>query len=299
MQHNRRNFIKLSAGAAAGLAFTNIACNNTRSTTGGDGGNSGSNGNIKEYGLQLYSLRDDMPKNPKDVLKQVASFGYKQIEGYEGPQGMFWGMSNTEFKKYIDDLGMKMVSSHCDMNKDFEKKAADAAAIGMSYLLCPHLGPQKSLDDYKKIADTFNQKGEICRKAGLRFGYHNHDYSFKLQEGQYPQDVMMQGTDANLVDYEMDIYWVVAAGQDPEAWLNKYKNRFTLCHVKDMSKTPGADNGKNSVDVGTGSIDFPKILKTAKADGMKFYIVEQEAYPNGSPLQAAKASAEYMEKLKV
>lgn len=293
MQHNRRNFLKLSAGAAAGLALTNFACKNMHSATGGSGST------LKEYGLQLYSLRDEIPKNPKEVLKQVASYGYKQIESYEGAQGIFWGMTNTEFKKYMDDLGMKIISSHCDINKDFEKKAADAAAIGMNYLLCPYLGPQKSLDDFKRFADTFNQRGEVCKRNGIRFGYHNHDYSFKLQDGQYPQDVMMQGTDPNLVDYQMDIYWVVAAGQDPEAWINKYKNRFKLCHVKDRSKTPGADNGKNSVDVGTGSIDFSKILKTAKADGMKYYIVEQEAYPNGSSLQAAKASSEYMAKLKV
>ncbi len=296
---NRRNFIKLSAGAAAGLALTNFACKNMHSATGSGGAGGAGGGNIKEYGLQLYSLRDELPKNPRDVLKQVASFGYKQVESYEGAQGMFWGMSNTEFKKYMDDLGMKIISSHCDINKDFEKKAADAAAIGMKYLLCPYLGPQKSLDDFKKFADTFNQKGEICKKNGIRFGYHNHDYSFKLQEGQFPQDIMMQGTDAGLVDFEMDIYWVVAAGQDPEAWLNKYKNRFTLCHVKDRSKTPGTDNGKNSVDVGTGSIDFAKILRTAKDNSMKYYIVEQEAYPSGSPLEAAKVSAAYMAKLKV
>jgi sugar phosphate isomerase/epimerase len=306
---NRRKFIKLSATAGAGLALIGLSCGNASSNTNSkaDSTTTENNGNakddesgsIKEYGLQLYSLRDDMPKNPKEVLKQVASYGYKQIESYEGPQGMFWGMTNTDFKKYMDDLGMKIVSSHCNINENFEKKAADAAAIGMSYLLAPYLGPQKSLDDFKKFADTFNQRGEICKKNGIRFGYHNHDYSFKLVDGQYPQDVMMTGTDPNLVDYEMDIYWVVAAKQDPEAWLKKYKNRFTLCHVKDYSKTPGADNGKNSVDVGTGSIDFAKVLKTAKDNGMKYYIVEQEAYPNGSPLQAAKVSADYMSKLKV
>ncbi len=91
----------------------------------------------------------------------------------------------------MDDLGMNIVSSRSDITKDFEKKAADAAAIGLKYLICPWIGPQKSMDDYKKAADNFNKKGEICKSNGIRFAYHNHDYSFKLLDGQMPQDVMM------------------------------------------------------------------------------------------------------------
>ena len=89
----------------------------------------GAGADLSRFGLQLYTLRDDMPKDPSAVLKQVASFGYKQIESYEGAKGMFWGMGNTGFKKYMDDLGMTIVASHCDISKDFQKKAADAAAI--------------------------------------------------------------------------------------------------------------------------------------------------------------------------
>jgi sugar phosphate isomerase/epimerase len=158
---------------------------------------------------------------------------------------------------------------------------------------------QKTIDDFKKAAEKFNACGEICKKNGLRFAYHNHGYSFETLEGQLPQDVLMQNTNADLVDFEMDMYWVATAGEDIEAWLKKYKNRFRLCHIKDRSKSPVADNGKNSVDVGTGVIDFAKILKTAKANGMEYYIVEQEAYPGGSPLNAAKVSAEYMKKVKI
>lgn len=290
MTHNRRNFLRLSAGAVGGLALAGVA---------NEGFAAAGKGNLGAYGLQLYTLRDDFPKDPRGVLKQVAAAGYKQIESFEGDKGIFWGMSNIEFKTYMEDLGMKIVSSHCKYTEDFERKAAEAAAIGMSYLMCPYLGPQKTLDDYKKAADVFNEKGEVCKKNGIRFAYHNHDYSFKLQDGQYPQDIMMKGTNADLVDFEMDIYWVVAAGQDPEKWMKKYKNRFRLCHVKDRSKDPGPDNGKNSVDLGTGTINFAKILKTAKANGMKYYIVEQEFYPTNPPLQAIKVDADYMGKLKI
>jgi len=212
---------------------------------------------------------------------------------------MFWGMGNTGFKKYMDDLGMTLVSSHCDIHKDFPKKAADAGAIGMKYLICPWLGPQKTLDDFKKAAATFNECGNICKQEGIRFAYHNHDYSFKVQEGQLPQDVLLNETDPSLVDFEMDIYWVVTGGQDPESWMKNHKNRFRLCHVKDRSKTPVTDNGKNSVDLGTGSIDWKKVLRTAKENGMNYFIVEQEAYPNGTSLEAVKANAGYMKQLKI
>jgi sugar phosphate isomerase/epimerase len=293
MQYSRRKFIKLSGGVTTGLALGSLAGTSLFDF------DSEEAKKIKKFGLQLYTLRDDFPKDPKGVLKQVASFGYKQVESFEGKDGMFWGMGHTGFKNYMDELGMTIVASHCDITKDFEKKAADAAAIGMKYLICPWKGPQKSLDDFKKFADEFNQKGEICKKNGIRFAYHNHDYSFKTMDGQMPQDVMMNGSDPSLVDFEMDIYWVVTAGVDAEAWFKKYKNRFRLCHIKDRSKTPVENNGKNSVDIGTGVIDFAKVLKTAKANGMEYFIVEQEAYPNGSPLNAVKAGAAYMKKLKI
>ena len=292
MQQSRRKFIQLTGATAAGLTLTGLSGHSLFADT-------DEARKIKTFGLQLYSLRDVIPNDPKGVLKQVASFGYKQIESYEGSSGMFWGLGHTDFKKYMDDLGMKIVSSHCDINKDFEKKAADAAAIGMKYLICPYKGAQKNIDEYKKIADEFNQKGEICRKNGIRFAYHNHDYSFKAMDGQMPQDVMMKGTNPDTVDFEMDIYWVVTAGQDPIEWFKKYPNRFTACHIKDRSKNPGTDNGKNSVDLGNGIIDFPKILKSSRKTGMEYFIVEQEYYPNSTSLKSVEVDAGYMKGLRI
>lgn len=306
MNNKRREFLKWGTQLVAGAAIIPMACklSSNEKAKGSESANSASTTNpatasaaLQYFGLQLYSLRDDMPKDPKGVLKQVSSFGYKQIESYEGKQGMFWGMSNTDFKKYMDELGMTIVSSHCDINKDFEKKAADAAAIGMKYLICPYKGPQKKLDDFKKFADEFNQKGEICKKNGIKFAYHNHDYTFKELEGQLPQDLLMNSTDPSLVDYELDMYWVVAGGQDPETWLKKYKNRFKLCHVKDRTK--GATEAADTCTLGEGSIDYPTILKTAKENGMEYYIVEQEKYAGTTPLKAAETDAAYMKNLKI
>jgi sugar phosphate isomerase/epimerase len=295
MNYNRRKFIKQTAGAASGIAFASL----TGNFLAGCDDFFDEAKKIKKFGLQLYTLRDDLPKDAKGVLKQIASFGYKKIESYEGKDGMFWGMSHLDFKKYMDDLGMTIVSSHCKPAEDFEKKVADAAAIGMKYIIYPWEGPAKTIEDYKKMTDDFNKSGAICKKNGIRFAFHNHDYSFRQIGAEFPQDVLMKNTDPALVDFEMDIYWVVAAGQDPIEWLKKYPNRFKLSHVKDRTKTPGADNSKNSVDLGTGSIDFSKILKTAGKMGMEHFMVEQEFYPNGTPLEAVKADAVYMKSFRM
>jgi sugar phosphate isomerase/epimerase len=285
----RKDFLKISGGLAlAGLAsksgLASISLEEKK---------------IKNFGIQLWSVRDDLAKDPKGVLSQLASYGYKQIESFEGTNGIFWGMTNKEFKAHLDSVGSKIVSSHCNINVDFEKKAAQAAEIGIKYLICPYKGPQKDIDAFKKFADEFNQKGEICKKNGIRFAYHNHDYSFVTMNGEMGQDVMMKNTDAGLVDYELDMYWVVAAGQDIETWLRKYPKRFRLCHVKDRKKDAPLTEKDASVVVGTGSIDYPKILKTAKKHGMEYYIVEQEKWEGTTPMQAAQADAAYMKALSI
>jgi sugar phosphate isomerase/epimerase len=169
----------------------------------------------------------------------------------------------------------------------------------MKYLTMAWEGPGKTIDDYKQYAEDWNKKGELCKKNGLRFAFHNHDFTFRQLEGQLAQDVLINGTDASLVDFEMDIFWVVAAGQDPEAWFKKYPNRFRLCHIKDMNKTPGTDNGKNSVTLGSGSINFKKVLRTAKDNGMNYFIVEQEYFEGSTPLKDIETDAMYMKKLKI
>lgn len=302
MNQSRRKFFQYAGAAAAGaLILPNWACG----SGGGDAENAATTeppatpaaGSISDFGIQLWSVRDDMAKDPKGVLRQLASFGYKQIESFEGEKGMFWGMSNTEFKAYMDDLGMTLVSCHCDTKKDLEKKAAEAAAIGVSYLVTPHIGAQKSMEAWKPIVEGFNINGEICKKAGIRYAYHNHAYSFQPVDSQVPQDYMMTNTEPSLVDFELDIYWVVTAGRDPREYLQKFPNRFRLCHVKDRSKNYPATEENASCDLGTGSIDFPNVLKVAKENGMQFYIVEQERWDNSTPLKSAEADAHYMKSM--
>lgn len=285
MQTSRRQFIK-----QAGLLSTGAFLASNQLFAGEQ--------KLKNFGLQLWSIREDLAKDPQGVLKQVASFGYTQIESFEGGKGMFWGMQPADFKKLMDDLGMKIISSHCNIDKDFEKKAADAGSIGMKYLICPWKGPQKSIDDFKRFADDFNAKGEICKKNGLRFAYHNHGYSFMTLDGKIPQEVMMDGTNPDTVDFELDMYWVVTGGADINTWLTKYKNRFKLGHVKDRKAGVDKTVADASCILGTGSIDYKAVVPFAKKNGMEYFIVEQEKWENTTPLESAAANAKYMKELK-
>ena len=289
----RRNFLikssLLSATAAAPLSM------------GANEFFSGTNVPSRKFGLQLYSVRNDMVKNTKLTLKNLASYGYKHLEGYEGSKGLFWGMSNIDFKNYLSDLGMKMIASHCDQTGDlegFRKKCDQAAEIGVEYLICPSLSPRKELDTFKRHAERFNKNGEIAKRSGIKFAYHNHGYTFEKIEGVYPHDILMNNTDSDLVDFELDIYWIIVAGEDPIEWFNKYPNRFTHCHVKDAMKT-NKRSGFESCTLGKGMIDFKTILSHGKKRGLKHYIVEQEAYQDSTPMEAARDNVTYMRNLKV
>ncbi len=296
MQLQRRAFLKQAGAFTAGafaLSQTDLLA----------AGSSALNpqGTIKAFGVQLYSVRDELPKDPKGVMTQLAKMGYKQFESYGGPKGFLWGMEPKEIKSFLGDQGVKMVSTHFDfrgaMTKPDEmKKSIDMAAeAGLTYLLCPYIGPQKSWDDWKKIADEFNKAGAEVGKSGLKFGYHNHDYSFKPLDGKLPQEYLLANTDPKHVMFELDMCWIEAAGQDAVAHLKKYGKRYELCHVKDYKK-----EGDKVVqqDLGQGVVDYKKILRTAMDNGMKYFLVEQEEYPKSS-LASLAYDATYMKDLTV
>lgn len=297
---NRRTFIRQSTKAAvAAILFPQWACGDRASNEQSADSPTSQGDKLAKFGIQLWTLRDIIGEDPKGVLKALSEFGYKQIESYEGDQGIFWGMSPQEYNLYLKELGMDGVSAHCDINKDFESKAQQAGEIGMQYLICPWVGPQESMDDFKRIAEQFNECGEICRKYGLRFAYHNHAYSFQELEGQMPQDYMMENTDPETVDYEMDIYWVVTGGADPKDYLKRYPGRFKLSHVKDRLKDAPDDERQASCVLGKGQVDYPSILTLAKEQGMEYFLVEQERYDSCEPLDCAKENADYLAAIRI
>ena len=287
MTYNRKSFLKISGLLAGGAALGTLpflkGCSTAQAPSQSD------------FGLQLYTLRDVIADDPESTIRKVADYGYTQVESYEGPMGLWWDMGNTGFKQLMDELGMTAISTHANVFEEFERKANEAAEIGLKFIVSPWIGPQDSLDDFRGIADQFNEMGEIANDAGIRFAYHNHAYSFELQEGEFPQDVLMENTDPELVEYQMDIYWVVAAGHDPAEWMQKYPGRFTSGHVKDLA--PG--NEPESTVLGTGSIDFAQLLPVATEHGMEAFIVEQEAYTGTTPMDAIRENAEFMRKISV
>jgi sugar phosphate isomerase/epimerase len=272
----RRTFIQSSALAVvgAGLGTSAFAMGGYKS----------------KVGLQLYSLRDVIGKDPKGVLKSVAAFGYKEIETYGYKEGKFFGLPAKEYGDYVKSLGMRNTSGHYGIDlaiNSWEQTCADAKLIGQEYVVIPFLGEQyyKTLDELKKTCGIINKAGEVAKKNGLKMGYHNHAFEFKQVEGQTMLDVMLKEVDKS-VSFEMDIFWVVNAGIDPIQYFEKYPGRFEQWHVKDMDK---ADKSK-CADVGKGSIDYKKIFTMAKKSGMRhFYIEHENNYPVSST-ESVKAS---------
>jgi len=293
MNHQRREFLKWSGGLALGSAIAPLANGwlNFQKT----------NKKVKEFGIQLYGLRDILGKNPKSVLDKLPSFGYKQIELFEHSKlGIFLGMSNKELKKYVTDLGMKIPSVHSNIYIDFEKKVEAAAAIDIKYFIYNWEGPGKKLDDYKKMADDFNKKAEFCKQHNIKFAFHNHDFTFKNMDGVMPQEWLLEHTDKNLVDFQVDLYWVITAGVDPVVHINKYPDRYKLCHFKDRSKGATDREGTAICELGTGTIDFPFIMKAIRKSAIKYYTVDQDTCNDrNDPLACARTDAEYMKKIKI
>ncbi len=253
-----------------------------------------------EIGLQLYTLRDIINKDVKGTLEKVAALGYQKVEAYGYNDGKLFGMPVKEFAALTKSLKLKVTSGHYQLGKsdvtkaikgtllnDWERAVADAKEVGQDYMILAYLiaDERKSLDDYKFVCETVNKAAEVCKKNGIRMGYHNHEFEFEKFDGQVAYDVMLKELDPKNVAMELDLYWVNYANQNALEYFAKYPGRFEQWHVKDMDKT----DPKKQVDVGTGRIDFPALFAKAKQSGLKHFYVEQEAYPV-SPMDSIEKS---------
>jgi sugar phosphate isomerase/epimerase len=261
----------------------------------------------KYIGLQLYTVRDAMQKDPVGTLARVAKLGYNSVEGatYTGSQ-KFYGMTPAAFANVLQQNGLIMPSSHYRLGEEKEKgkpvqgtmlygwdKAVDdAAAAGVKYMVCAYLSEAErgNLDHYKYVADQLNLAGERSKKAGIQLCYHNHDFEFMAQDGKLPYDLLL-ATDKDLVKMELDLYWATKAGKDPVALFKQHPGRFPLWHVKDMDNTPK----HNFTEVGSGVIDFKKIFAHASTAGLKYYFVEQDQTP-GSPFDSIQKSITHIKR---
>jgi sugar phosphate isomerase/epimerase len=253
-------------------------------------------------GLQLYSLRDQLPKDVKGVIAKVAAAGYKEVEtfGYSKQHG-FWGLTAKEFSTLLKQHGLTTPSGHFGLDEYFVKgKTTDlesyieaSHATGSTYIIVPSINGEilKSADQFKMIAEKMNKAAEICKRAGLKLGYHNHNFEWKPVDGTTFYDVLLKNTDPATVHMEMDIFWVVRAGQNPVELFKRHPGRYAFCHIKDRDKTKTDLN----TEIGKGTIDFKTILSPAniKTAGLKHFIVEQENYINIDPYVSIKESADY------
>ncbi|HLO43478.1 MAG TPA: sugar phosphate isomerase/epimerase [Leadbetterella sp.] len=321
MKQSRRNFLKQYglATASAPILLNSLGSCKPKSEQSASTESASILPSIEKFGLQLWTVKEDMAKDVIATLKSISACGYTQIESFTGDKGLFWGFKPVDFKKQLSDLGMTMVSSHInpdfttkkETEDEFKKLVDDCASIGVTYVLNPFPGELKTADEWKKVTEGLNRQGEITKAAGVKMGYHNHHIEFvPTSDGSIPEEIMLKGTDADLVNFELDLYWVIKAGQDPEKWLKNYANRFKLVHVKDLYKeerlkeieaTEKTDDpfwplGASTI-LGNGRIDFPKVLKTAKETGVEFFIVEQERFDKSTPLNDIKIDADYMKKL--
>jgi len=257
--------------------------------------------NSKQIGLQLYTLREQLPKDVKSVIAKVAKAGYKEVEtfGFDKKTG-YWGLTSKEFSGLLKSHGLTTPSGHYGLDEFFGSGKTDdlkayievAHITGQSYITVPSLAEQfiRTADDFKHIAEKMNKAAEICKGEALKLGYHNHNFEWKPVEGTTFYDTILKYTDPALVHMEMDLFWVIRAGQNPIEILKKHSGRVFCVHVKDRDKT----NPNINTEIGKGSIDFKKILPVAKAAGVKHFIMEQENFINIDPYTSITESCNYM-----
>jgi sugar phosphate isomerase/epimerase len=234
-------------------------------------------------GLQLYSLREQFAKDVPGTLDKVRDFGIKDVE-----LAGTYGQTPEEFKAQLDSRGLKAISGHFPFEKfrdDPESIAKEAKALGMQYAGCAWIGHQGTFDEKscREAAEVFNKAGEVLAKHGLKFFYHTHGYEFQPYGSETLFDLLLKETKPEYVSYEMDVFWIVHAGQDPVALFEKYSDRFALVHLKDMKQgTPvglltGTSPVTNDVALGTGTINYRRVLPAAQKAGVKWYFIEDES----------------------
>lgn len=280
---NRRDFLKVAAALMAGGMVSNQLLTSCTPAP------------KKNIGLQLYSLRDDINElGIQKVLEIVSKMGYVNLETAGYGDGTIYGMAPAEFKKMCSDLGMKVTSAHLsrfmgdNLNEDLAwwNKAVDAhREAGMKYMVMPvsPLGKDSTIDDVKRYGDYFYKIGLAAAGAGMKFGYHNHDFEFHNKVEDRPiYDLLIENTSPDHVFFEMDVYWVMRGGYNPVDYMKKYPNRFPVLHIKDETAI-GA----------SGKLNFQEIFDQAYANGMKDFYVEVERYDT-TPQEDVKKSYDFL-----
>lgn len=276
---SRRDALKtLAALAAAGIA--------PRSAFGASFAD-----RIDRVGIQLYTVRSLMSKDMPGTLAAIAGLGYREVE-FAG----YFGRTPAEVKAMLAQHGLTAPSTHLGMDAvqgGFAATAAEAHGIGINYLTVASLDMRtiRTVDDWKRTADAFNEAGKRAKAEGLRFAYHNHSAEFTPVNGAIPMEILLGGTDSSLVGFELDLYWCVKAGHEPRTWFARFPGRFEMVHVKDATAAPALA----MADVGLGTINWKSIFAAHNQAGIQHYFVEHDSPAN--PLDSARNSVNYLRAL--
>lgn len=255
----------------------------------------------QEFGVQLYTFRNQLSKDVPGTLAKIKEMGIKEIEG-----GGTNGLSVEEYKKLLEQNNLKMVSVGADFNQlaTNPQAAVDRAKqFGAKYVTCtwiPHPGDTFTIDHIKRAVEVFNTAGKILKENGISLCYHPHGYEFRPYENGTLFDYLVANLNPEYANFEMDVFWIKHPGQDPVALLKKYPNRFFLMHLKDRKPgTEGNQNGRADVEsnvvLGTGDVGIAEIMKEAKKAGVKHYFIEDES---SRSMEQVPVSLKYLKGLK-
>jgi sugar phosphate isomerase/epimerase len=318
---HRRKFLQLSGTAIAAATTFNLM------------GSSLADKN-RNWGVQLFSIPQMVASDFKGTLKKLGELGYRELEFF-GPypfsaqstidrwvglakqlgitQNAFYGYPIGDVKKMLQDNNLSTPSVHMDiitMRTNMTAAMKELSALGTRHCVIPALmeEPKDTADDYKRFADEFNTFGKQMSDYGITFVYHNHGYEHAPKDRLIPMDILLQNTDPDKVKFELDIFWMQAAGASPIDYLKKYPNRFKLMHVKDASEQVrfSGDGGTpdqwmplfpKMADPGSGVFDIKGIIKTAVESGTEHFFLERDLTP--TPDATLKNSIQYFSALKV
>lgn len=300
MHSSRRSFIRKTAIVMAGSSFFSrqLFAASAKTIT----------------GIQLYSVRDDMKKDPLGTLQALAKMGYQYVEHANYINRKFYGYSAAEFKKVLQGQGMKMLSGHTVMGRDhwdaskkdftdaWKYTIEDAAIVGQEIVISPWLDDslRKTYDDMLRYMEVFNKSGELCKKSGMRFGYHNHNFEFTQSlNGKKVYDIILDNTDPSLVTQQLDMGNLYGTGANAYEIVKKHPGRFVSMHVKDEIKAAKGemDDGYESTILGAGVANTKAITDLGKlSGGTLHFIIEQESYQGKTPLDCAKEDLQVMKR---
>ena len=252
---NRRHFLQRGLMLSASCGLSPLLAAQTR--------------RVKRIGLQLYTLREELSRDFDGTLSRVAALGFREME-FAG----YFERNAAEVRKALDDNGLNSPAAHIQMaavRSDLQREIDFAAEVGQRYIVVPIIADsERSTDDYKRHAETLNHAGEMTRAAGIKMAYHNHGFEFERTGNRAHYDILLEETEPDLVDFELDLYWIANAGVDPMTYLVNHPGRFSMLHVKDR------DQFGRMTSVGSGTINFAKIFAQADTAGFQHFFIEHD-----------------------